>query len=90
MILFKEEDDKMEDEILRARYRNLRSRVLQIRNRLSRLNSHHNKLINIMNDALLIDGKIVDEKNLEKINDGVNDIISEIYNSVIPSINGKT
>lgn len=79
----------MENEVLRARYRILRSKVLQIRGRISRLNSHHNKLINIMNDTLLIDDKIVEENNLEIISDGIGNIIDEIYNSVLPSINSK-
>lgn len=79
----------MEDEILRQKYIRLRTKLQNIRSRISKLNSLNTKLINAIDGAVLIDGKTIDENKINYISRETRQISSEISNTIIPNINRK-
>ncbi|MBE6152811.1 MAG: hypothetical protein E7166_01100 [Firmicutes bacterium] len=79
----------MDEEIIRRKYIRLKNNVINIRNKISRLSTYNNKVINSIEDTLLVDDKIFNESEIKSVYSNSKKIISEINNSIIPSINRK-
>lgn len=79
----------MDEEIIRIKYIRLKNNVINIRNKVLGLSTYNNKLINSIEDILLVDDKIYNESEIKSVYSDSKRIISEINNSIIPSINRK-
>jgi len=79
----------MDDDVKRLKYIRLKNNVIRIKSKISNLNYIHNRMINIIEATLLIDGKILDNEKINNIRNNTKNIESEISNNIIPSINRK-
>lgn len=79
----------MEDEILKQKYRNLRSRLYTIRNKLNDLLDTHNSTYRNLKDSITIDNKLIEEDEFFEMKKSIQETINELNNNVIPNINNK-
>jgi len=57
----------MDEEIIRRKYIRLKNNVINIRNKISRLSTYNNKVINSIEDTLLVDDKIFNESEIKSV-----------------------
>lgn len=79
----------MEDEILKQKYRNLRSNLYNIRNKLNDLVDIHNGTYKNLKETIIIDNKIPEEDEFFEFKKNNQQIINELNNIVIPNINNR-
>lgn len=79
-----------EDEEMKRRYRNLRSNVYAIRNKINNLSDEYNNMkINIKN-SVSVDGETPGMDEIENVKNDMDNIICEINNNLLPKINRNT
>lgn len=79
-----------EQEILRQKYKILKTKLYNIRYNLNQLNSEYKNLDSKISRLILIDDKIFDEKNFKIIENNNDSILDELDSIVIPRVNNKS
>lgn len=79
----------MENEILKQKYRNLRSRLYNIRNKLNDLLDTHNSTYRNLREAIIINNQIIEEDEIFEMKKSIQHTLNELNNNVIPNVNNK-
>ena len=82
-------EEERQREILRQKYRNLRSQLVVIKDKLEKLEDSHNSLFSDVKQSLLIDNKIVEEEKFKSLKTDNDDILSRL-NNVIAQVSSRT
>lgn len=82
-------EEERQREILRQKYRNLRSQLLDIKNRLEKLETTHDAVFSYIKQSLLINNKIVEEESFRSLKDDEKDILNRL-NNVITQVTNRT
>ncbi len=80
----------MEEEIRRAKYKQLLNKLYQIKNKYQDLEIAYDDLNNCIKENLLINNKNIVEDEFSKIKKNSDLLKEELVNTIIPSINSKS
>lgn len=70
-------------------YKELIQKLRNISTKIIELNDLYNPAINVMNDSLVIDEKVIGQKELENVKKQSNIIKNELINQIIPNLKAK-
>lgn len=79
----------MLEEELKEKYRQLREKLYNIKNKLNILDDVYDDLNILMKETLLIDDQVVNEDIFKSLKTDNKKIINELTNTIIPQINNK-
>ncbi|MCI9279270.1 MAG: hypothetical protein HFJ02_00535 [Bacilli bacterium] len=78
-----------EEYLRRIKYQNLRKNLGSIRNKMNQLSMSIHELESLLKQTLLIDQKIVEEEDFQKLKKDISFINQELNTLVIPMVNNK-
>lgn len=79
----------MSEEELKQKYRYLRNRLYNIRDKVNNVIDNHNETYTKLKDFILIDNKILNEDEFFEYKKLEQHVVNELNSIVIPSINNK-